>query len=94
MLHNLHICHQCSWLNALNSIHGAKQLSDIKTDCRMSLDPPIHPNISERLQALGVQLRTRPAIRIAPLKSADLPLDYLDTNTALIKEWVVNLQKL
>ena len=83
-----------SWLNALNSIHRAKQSSDIKTDCRMSLDPPIHPNISERLQALGVQFRKRAVIRLAPLESADLPPDYLESNIALIKEWVANLQRL
>ena len=83
-----------SWLNALNSIHRTKWSSDIKTDCRMSLDPPIHPNISERLQALGVQLRKRAVIRLAPLKSADLPPDYLESNIALIKEWVANLQRL
>ena len=60
----------------------------------MSLDPPIHPNISERLQALGVQLRKRAVIRLAPLKSADLPPDYLESNIVLIKEWVANLQRL
>ena len=84
-----------SWLNALNTEISAKQSSDVQTDRDMSLDLNLdRPPLRDRLLALGAQLRNRPMIRLAPLKSADLPPDFLDSKTSLVKEWVLNIKQL
>ena len=84
-----------SWLNALNSVNPEKQLQDIQTDREMSLDPELErPNIRERLQVLGIPLRKRSMIRLAPMKSAELPADFLETKVSLIRDWVKNIKRL
>ena len=52
------------------------------------------PNIRERLLALGVQLSKRPMIRVAPLKSAGLPFNFLHSKAELVTEWVKKYQTL
>ena len=84
-----------SWLNALNTEISAKQSSDAQTNRDMPPDLNLdRPPLRDRLLALGAQLRNRPIIRLAPLKSADLPSDFLDSKTLYINEWVLNIKQL
>ena len=52
------------------------------------------PHLRDRLLASGAQLRNRSMIRLAPLKSAGLPADFLDSKASTIKEWVMNIKRL
>ena len=68
-----------SWLNALNTEKSAEH-PNVQADCDMSVDLNFdRPHLRDRLLASGAQLRNRSMIRLAPLKSAGLPADFLDS---------------
>ena len=83
-----------SWLNALNTEKSAEH-PNVQADCDMSVDlNSDRPHLRDRLLASGAQLRNRPTIRLAPLKSASLPSDFLDSKTSFVNEWVMNIKRL
>ena len=84
-----------SWFCALNSINPAKEPNGAEIDRDTLLDPTmVRSNIKDRLLAAGVQIRQRPSIRIAPLKSAGLPPNFLDSKAGAFKEWVDNIKRM
>ena len=79
-----------SWLNALN----AETPAEPKWNHReMSIDSgKVRPPIRARLEILGIPLRRKAIIRVAPIKDAGLPSTYLESKVSLFKEWIENMK--
>ena len=51
-------------------------------------------SIRNRLHRLGIPLKWKASIRIAPLKDSGLPRNILESKVPLIEEWLTNLRGL
>ena len=81
-----------SWLNALNSDKASNSVSR-SPHCNANR-PRKMPSIRERLLNAGIELCKKIAIRVAPLKSSDLPYDYLNSKIRNMEKWVADLKSL
>ena len=81
-----------SWLNALNSDNAGHPESK-SPHCNANRSRK-RPSIRERLVNAGIELRKKIAIRVAPLKSSDLPFDYLNSKIRNMEKWVADLKSL
>ena len=82
-----------SWLNALNVNRPAESPRG-RQESTLPRNSNQRSSIQDRLEKLGVPLKKKPMIRVAPVKDAGLEHDLLGTKVKALEEWVTNLRLL
>ena len=92
-----------SWLNALRDKLTTRVARDKLDATELSADPannyPLRTNkskhsIRDRLEQLGVALKSKSFIRVAPVKTCNLQPNFLESKVNSIERWASNIKKL